>query len=55
MQKCGGTVVGGQEGGGEYADFSSVCRSAIHDGQIDDATGGNIAVNTIGEKKFSNQ
>ena len=40
-----GTVVGNVH----YADFSSVCRS-VHDGQVDDETGGNIAINTIGEK-----
>ena len=41
-----GTVVGNVQ----YADFASVCRSAVHDGQVDDENGGNIAINTIGEK-----
>ena len=33
-----------------YTDFSSVCTAATHDGQVDNDIGGNVAVNTVGEK-----
>ena len=34
-----------------YTDFSSVCTSATHDGQVNPLTGGNVAVNTVGEER----